>query len=63
MDQASRRIIGSLAVPPNLPLILLAPHSPEPNPVERVWLLLGKQDLSHRLTESYNAIVNALCIA
>ena len=31
--------------------------------MERVWLFLRERYLSHRLLDSYDAIVDALCIA
>jgi transposase len=63
MDQAGWHITEDLAVPPNVSLLLLPPYSPELNPVERVWLYLRERYLSHRLLNSYDAIVEALCIA
>ncbi len=63
MDQAGWHITDDLAVPPNVSLILLPSYSPELNPVERVWLFLRERYLSHRLLDSYDAIVDALCIA
>ena len=43
-------------------LILLPSYSPELNPVERVWLFLRERYLSHRLLDSYDDIVDALCL-
>ena len=63
MDQAGWHITDDLAVPSNVSLILLPSYSPELNPVERVWLFLRERYLSHRLLDSYDAIVDALCIA
>ena len=63
LDQAGWHITDDLAVPPNVSLILLPSYSPELNPVERVWLFLRERYLSHRLLDSYDAIVDALCIA
>ncbi len=63
MDQAGWHITDDLVVPPNVSLILLPSYSPELNPVERVWLFLRERYLSHRLLDSYDAIVDALCIA
>ena len=34
-----------------------------PKPVERVWLYLRERHLSHRLLDTYDAIVDALCRA
>ena len=63
MDQAGWHITDELAVPSNVSLILLPSYSPELNSVERVWLFLRERYLSHRLLDSYHAIVDALCIA
>ncbi len=63
MHQAGWHITDALAVPSNVSLVLLPSHSPELNPVERVWLYLRERYLSHRLLNSYDASVDALCIA
>ncbi len=63
MDQAGWHVTNDLTMPANVSLILLPPYSPELNPVERVWLYLRERYLSHRLLNSYDAIVDALCIA
>ena len=36
-----------------------APHSPEFNPVESVWLHHKKRFLSHRLLDNYDTIIEA----
>lgn len=61
MDQAGWHVTDDLIVPANMSLILLPPYSPQLNPVERVWLFLRERYLSHRLLNSYDAIVDALC--
>ena len=43
--------------------MVLPPYSPEPNPVERVWLYLRERFLSLRLFETTNAIIDACCDA
>ena len=50
-------------VPSNITLVRLPPYSPQLNPVERVWLFLREKHLSHRLLDTYDAIVGALCRA
>ena len=52
-----------LRIPASVSLILLPPHSPQLNPVERVWLFLRERHLSHRLFAGYDVIVDALCAA
>ncbi len=44
-------------------LVWLPPYSPEINPVERVWLYLREKHWSHRLLDTADAIVDALCRA
>ena len=61
LDQAGWHGSGNLRVPANITLIALPPYSPEPNPVERVWLYLKERFLSHRLHADYEAIVDAAC--
>jgi transposase len=63
MDQAGWHVTNGLLVPANVSLVMLPSYSPELNPVERVWLYLRERYLSHRLLNSYNAIVDALCTA
>jgi DDE superfamily endonuclease len=46
----------ALAVPGNITLVPLPPHSPELNPVERVWPHLKERFLSHRLHADYDAM-------
>ena len=53
----------ALRVPDGVTLVPLPPYSPELNPVERVWLYLRERFMSHRLLDSYDAIVDACCAA
>src|SRR4051794_22598631 len=60
LDRAGWHVSGDLVVPANLTLVHLPPYSPELNPVERVWLYLREQWLSHRvLAGGYGAVVDA----
>ena len=54
---------GRLDVPDNLSLLHLPPYSPELNPVENVWQYLRQNQLSNRIYDSYDAIVDACCKA
>lgn len=54
---------GRLRVPDNITLLHLPPYSPELNPVENVWAYLRGNQLSNRVFDSYNAIVDACCDA
>lgn len=48
-----------LEVPDNITLLPLPPYSPELNPMENVWDYLRGNKLSHRVWDSYDAIVRA----
>ena len=49
--------------PANLALLHLPPYSPELNPVENIWEFLRQNELSNRVFETYEAIVDACCVA
>ncbi len=63
LDQAGWHTSPKLRVPENISLLPLPPYAPELNPVEQVWAYLRANFLSHRVWNSYNAIVNACCDA
>ena len=63
LDQAGWHGARDLVVPGNVTLVPLPPYAPQLNPVERVWLYLRERHLSHRLLDSYDAIVGACCAA
>ena len=63
LDQAGWHGAHDLVVPGNVTLVPLPPYAPQLNPVERVWLYLRERHLSHRLLDSYDAIVGACCAA
>ena len=50
-------------VPDNIVLLPLPPYAPELNPVENVWEFLRGNCLSHRVWDSYEAILDACCDA
>ena len=52
-----------LKVPDNISLLHLPPYCPELNPVENIWQFLRQNHLSHRVFESYEAIVDTCCNA
>ena len=54
---------GDLRVPANISLLHLPPYSPELNPVENVWEYLRENQLSNRVYDSYDTIVDACCAA
>lgn len=57
------QIGGKLKVPSNISLLHLPPYSPELNPVENIWQFLRQNQLSNRVFDSYDAIVDACCEA
>jgi transposase len=63
LDRAGWHRARKLVVPSNIMLVWLPPYSPQLNPVERVWLFLGERHLSHRLLDTSDAVVGALCRA
>ncbi len=63
LDQAGWHTSLKLRVPENISLLPLPPYAPELNPVEQTWAYLRTNFLSHRVWNSYNAIVNACCDA
>ena len=54
---------GRLRVPANISLLHLPPYSPELNPVENIWQFLRQNQLSNRVFENYEAILDACCDA
>ncbi len=64
LDGAGWHRIGKrLVLPDNVGLLHLPPYSPELNPVENIWEFLRQNELSNRVFETYEAIVDACCVA
>jgi transposase len=63
LDRAGWHTAKKLNIPSNLTLVWLPSYAPQLNPVERVWLYLRERHLSHRLLDTYDAVVDALCRA
>lgn len=63
MDKAGWHTAGDLVVPGNLSLVFLPPYSPELNPIERLWLHLRDNRLSHCVFRSTDEIIDACCDA
>ena len=63
LDQAGWHTSPKLRVSENISLLPLPPYAPELNPVEQVWAYLRANFLSHRVWNSYKAIVDACCNA
>ena len=63
LDGAGWHSSPRLRVPDNVSLLPLPRYAPELNPVENVWEYLRQNWLSHRVWESYEAIVAACCDA
>jgi hypothetical protein len=62
VDNAGWHKARALKVPPNLILRFLPPHSPELNPVERVWQWLRQQHTRGVLFRTRAALLDALCL-
>ena len=63
LDGAGWHSSPRLNVPENIVLLPLPPYSPELNPVENIWEFLRANLLSHRVWDSYEAIIEACCEA
>ncbi len=63
LDGAGWHTSPKLRVPDNVTLLPLPRYSPELNPVENIWEYLRANFLSHRVWDSYGAIVDACCSA
>ncbi len=63
LDGAGWHTSPRLRVPDNISLLPLPRYAPELNPVENIWAFLRQNLLSHRVWDSYGAIVDACCHA
>ena len=63
LDGAGWHASPRLRVPDNISLLPLPRCAPELNPVENVWEYLRQNQLSFRVWESYDAVVDACCDA
>jgi hypothetical protein len=63
LDRAGWHASPRLRVPDNISLIPLPPYAPELNSMENVWEYMRENWLSHRVWDSYDAIVAACCDA
>ena len=54
---------GRLRLPNNISLLSLPPYCPELNPVENIWAFLRANQLSNRVYDTYEAILDACCDA
>ena len=60
MDQAGWHIASALAVPTNMRLALLPPHSPEINPAEHIWSTLREDCVGNTVFANLEAADKAL---
>jgi hypothetical protein len=63
MDKAGWHIADELVIPANVTPVFLPPYSPELNPIERLWLYLKDNQLSHCVFEGTAEIIEACCDA
>jgi transposase len=61
MDKAGWHTASELRVPENLSLVFLPPYSPEHNPIERLWLHLRDNRLSHCVFQTTQGIIDSCC--
>jgi DDE superfamily endonuclease len=61
LDGAPWHTSPRLKRPDNIVLLPLPPYSPELNPMENVWEFMRGNFLSHRVWDSYDAIIAACC--
>lgn len=63
LDGAGWHRGAALVVPKTISLLLLPPYAPELNPVENVWQFLRGNWLAISVFDSFDAIVDACCVA
>ncbi len=61
LDGAGWHSSPRLRLPDNIVLLPLPPYAPELNPVENVWEFLRGNLLSHRVWDTYEAIILEAC--
>ena len=61
--QGGWHIADELVVPANVTPVFLPPYSPELNPIERLWLYLKDNQLSHCVFDTTADIIDACCDA
>jgi len=61
LEKAGLHTAGDLVLPANLSLIFRPPYSPELNPIERLWLHLRDNRLSHCVFQTTGEIVD-ICL-
>jgi hypothetical protein len=63
MDKAGWHIAGDLVVPANLTPVFVPSYSPELNPIERLWLYLRENRLTHCVFQTTEEIIDTCCDA
>ena len=63
LDGTGWHTSNALSRPDNVTLLCLPPYAPELNPIKKFWDYLRKNNLSLRIYETYDAIVDACCKA
>jgi len=63
MDKAGWHVVNDLVVPENMRLIHLPPHSPELNPVERLWDEIREKWFPNRVFKSLKEVQTVLAEA
>ena len=63
LDGAGWHKSRGLGIPGNITLLKLPPYAPELNGAENIWQYLRANQLSNRVFDSYEEIVDACCDA
>ncbi len=63
LDGAGWHSSPRLKIPDNIVLLRLPPYAPELNPIENLWEYLRGNQLSHIVSENYEAVVDGCCNA
>ena len=63
MDKAGWHRSKQLEIPSNITILFLPPYSPELNPNENFWQQLKSKELSNRVYNTVEDIMDASCIA
>jgi len=61
VDKAAWHTAGSLAIPENIELFPLLPHSPELNPVELIWDEAREKGFKNEVFNSLALVEDRLC--
>ena len=61
IDKVGWHTAGDLMGPENLNLVFLPPYAPDLDPIERLWLHLRGNRLSHCIVRTTDEIIDSCC--